>query len=95
MSDKADYDFSKENGFLIRAKGGDEWTPNPPTKPGWYWVSIFYENHGRHSHIIYVDEKQTYSAPTDYDSEIREHVKELGDSALWLGPLPVPEPPKG
>jgi hypothetical protein len=72
-----------------------EWA-SEPKEQGWYWVSINYLYHGRHQTLIYIDNKQTYSAPTDWDSEHREHIRELGGSnngVRWLGPLPVPEPP--
>lgn len=74
-----------------------QWTATPPTVEGWYWVSIQHPYHGRHETIIYVDKEQTYLAPTDWDSEHREHINELGgqnNGVMWLGPLPKPDAPK-
>ena len=64
-----------------------EWTTEPPTQEGWYWmrvddedpqiVKVFYSpNRGK---FIFTDEE-------DHD---------VGCYSHWLGPLPVPELPKG
>jgi hypothetical protein len=71
----SDYRYEIEHGI-----GGEwvilEWTTNPPTQEGWYWVCV------EDGHI---------SATFIHNGA---DPKLMGDNVYWLGPLPVPEPPK-
>jgi hypothetical protein len=67
-----------------------QWTTAPPTEPGWYWVKPekpFYNEHKDGVQVVYFDEP--YASAVDDDC-----VKSSDEIAAWLGPLPVPEPPK-
>lgn len=66
-----------------------EWSKDLPIKKGWYWVNIRYPNF-RHAFIIYIDENQTYSSPTEWDDENRESISKF-DDAYYCGPIPEPE----
>lgn len=65
------------------------WTKELPTNAGWYWVNIRYPNF-RHAFIVYIDDKQTYSSPNEWDDENRESITAF-DDAYYYGPLAEPE----
>jgi hypothetical protein len=70
--------------FVLSGLG---WTTTPPTVEGWYWV--------------YSDgEINLVNVFRNYDAWIvrrddRTAWIEMLNTAHWLGPLPLPEPPKG
>lgn len=67
---------------------GTEWTTTPPTEPGLYWawdgervlaITVGYDEH--------VDGLWAFEQQSQYGSRLNSY-------SHWLGPLPVPEPPK-
>jgi hypothetical protein len=86
-------DLTKEERENLMRRIYGEWTTEPPVQEGWYWVSVLYPNNKRHECIIYLDEKQTYYAPVDWDDERRKHINELGKDVYLLGPIPPPASP--
>lgn len=67
-----------------------QWKTAPPTVDGWYWVSADWRDD---AFQVFVDTTHLQSkiivwvAGSDVWSEIEEFTH-------WLGPLPVPAPPK-
>jgi hypothetical protein len=58
-----------------------EWTTEPPTVEGWYWVK-------RHSEIDLI-----FFQDGTVTSSVYDNARAL-DYSHWLGPLPEPELPK-
>jgi hypothetical protein len=57
-----------------------EWTTEPPTQEGWYWVNF---------KIFVVD----YVLPVQYP--LRDTEENMHLATHWLGPIPEPEKPSG
>lgn len=80
-----------------------EWTTEAPKVAGWYWakpksavyneynhdIYHIWNEHDKNIQIVYVDDGRLVTI-VDHDS-----FYVVGDFSHWLGPLPVPEPPKG
>lgn len=80
------YDIEVNTGY---GAGGSftvlEWTTEPPTQEGWYWA---HESIVNAIVIVRVTE----------DLRVRDvfvRSRALGEYTHWLGPLPLPEMPKG
>jgi hypothetical protein len=64
-----------------------EWTTEPPTQDGWFWAIgpgnpvVVRVIEGNPSHFVGFINGVGGAYPVDYFSH-------------WLGPLPIPEPPK-
>jgi hypothetical protein len=87
-----------------------EWSPEPPTVEGWYWVRV---PDPRVDHppfsvmCLYLRVKLNYKnfqgVPTGknslwFDVPVASYDCEIPapqDATHWLGPLPIPELPKG
>lgn len=67
----------------------DNWSTDPPTEDGWYWA---YDDERNWLDMVYClvpasgdDIYQIWRDGYSYD---------LSDFTHWLGPLPLPEPPR-
>jgi hypothetical protein len=72
--------------FVLSGLG---WTTTPPTKEGWYWAMLSKEYSILYPLVLVEFREGTIythgnKAPASFESFTH-----------WLGPLPVPEPPKG
>jgi hypothetical protein len=68
-----------------------QWTTTPPTEEGWYWVDTSqWANRGVPEvvEVRLIEDKGLRAFETGDDVGIAVSAYEL-----WLGPLPVPEPP--
>ena len=62
-----------------------EWTTDPPTEPGWYWIHF----PSGAVECAKIDVINSNGIPIEFaDRWALERVTH------WLGPLPTPEPPK-
>ncbi len=66
------------------------WTTEPPTQEGWYWART---NKGQ-PFIIRVGFYGTGQTGTLWAYDTERNMLDLDVLDYWLGPLPVPEPPK-
>lgn len=81
------YNISSGDGYSI---GGGffpfEWTTEPPTQEGWYWVV----NGNKEIEIVKVyktcDGLYAWTVTSERDFDLK-------DFSMWLGPLPEPEKP--
>lgn len=85
----ADVSFLPDTGYAL-----DKWTTTPPTEPGWYWAT---ERHVALPKIVFARHVGTLDGgkgkpifSIDEDGDIHS----VFEYTHWLGPLPVPEPPK-
>ena len=68
-----------------------EWSTTPPTVPGWYWAKLndeSYNNGNEKIQVVLVNKGGLVLMVEDDSPNIT-----LAFSH-WLGPLPIPEPPK-
>ena len=74
-----------------------KWTTEPPTKPGWYWVRVP-QSHASMRGGIFVVSIEIFGGKQHIDWLVDgyEWDPPFEESHIthWLGPLPVPEPPK-
>jgi hypothetical protein len=75
------YDGSTEETF--------NWTTTPPTEPGWYWAML-----SKEYSILYPLVLVEFREGTIY-THGNEAPASFESFTHWLGPLPLPEPPKG
>jgi hypothetical protein len=75
--------------FLMKNGGAARWTTEPPTVEGWYWAK-WAERHKR-DQIVYLQKDEKFARVLVIGDT---YSREVSDFTLWLGPLPVPEPPK-
>ncbi len=66
-----------------------QWKTEPPTVEGWYWYFGGGENEP-YPEYVYFDEKESGLCINVLGFSLR--VDE--GKRYWLGPLPIPEPPK-
>lgn len=63
-----------------------QWTTETPTQEGWYWVV----NGNKEMEIVKVyktcEGLYVWTVTSEKDFELK-------DFSMWLGPLPIPEPP--
>jgi len=65
-----------------------QWQTTPPTEPGWYWVAQ--RTNDPRVTQYYFNGRMWMNSPKDYEYFPYEEY-----FTHWLGPLPVPELPKG
>ena len=73
-----------------------QWTTEPPTQEGWYWIYVHHDKFPSGPNVDYVQrDRSGYLGISngDYLETFEEYA--AGLKAYWLGPLPIPEPPKG
>jgi len=63
-----------------------EWTTEPPTEEGWYWVKD--GDTARIAEVFFASKTTLLADLTD-----EEMPRVLSAFTHWLGPLPVPESP--
>lgn len=68
----------------------EEWTTEPPTETGLYWAF----NGAEVSPVdVYLDGSNSRLVCFELGDKY-DQVQDVNDFSYWLGPLPVPEPPK-
>lgn len=70
-----------------------DWTTEPPTEPGWYWATPRmvegWEDISPQIAEVYKNLSDRLKVLFDGNDDF-----DLADFTHWLGPLPLPEPPK-
>lgn len=70
----------------------NEWTTELPTQPGWYWVWLHADN-DRTAFVVELESVDgVLSWDAYYDMPPWTNLSAIGSH--WIGPLPVPAPPK-
>lgn len=86
-----------DDGYFDENSTVFQWTTEPPTQEGWYWfrASGFMQS-GMFTELSYVSVMNgVVSFKPLIDGYEWDHEYEVEDVTHWLGPLPVPAPPKG
>jgi hypothetical protein len=73
--------------ILSKMRKALEWTTNPPTEDGWYWCYFAGAHEPLHCLPILLDQNREPWV----DSEDNWQLQRI---THWLGPLPIPDPPK-
>jgi hypothetical protein len=91
MDDIDDYEYNIETRYksALFADVMLQWQKEPPTQEGQYWAM-----RGNNIKIVQV-KKHRDELLTDDDAEFGINSIKDGTYGHWLGPLPVPELPKG
>jgi hypothetical protein len=82
----------KKSAVDLRPALYGNWTTNPPKQEGFYWVR-FADNR-----ITVVEVEKWHDGGMRFTEIGSDEVPKVDDDwspTHWLGPLPVPEPPKG
>lgn len=86
MENLDDYEYNIETDYKgVRHFSILRWTTEPPTVEGWYWALDVYQK--GINKIVYVTQGTVFEVGNLIPQKI-------GNYHHWLGPLPIPEPPK-
>lgn len=75
---------------VINLDASLEWTSDPPTQEGWYWVDGYFRIGPG---VVFVEKLSNGRFEIQF-GDLVDYVDEF-PQYKWLGPLPVPEIPKG
>jgi len=70
-----------------------EWTKDPPTVEGWYWVHTKYQENFQEKTkvvLLYLNSEAVFQ----YDPDYVDFFPDEENFIHYLGPLPIPEAPK-